>query len=200
MRVKEQMVIDPFEVSLPILESERIRLRHPVPTDAASVLAIFGDDQAMRYWSHEPFETLERARKYLDGIDEGFRARTLFQWAIAEKNTDEMIGTVTLLGWDQQNRRAELGFMLGRSRWGNGLAFEAVTTVLRFAFDKMNLHRVEADTDPRNAASRKLLGRLGFVEEGHLRQRWFTFGEYSDTVICGLLASEFEPKAGTSCS
>src|SRR5690606_20120061 len=93
---------------------------------------------------------------------------------------------------DRQTRRAEVGFMLGRAHWGRGFAQEAVRAVLRFAFDRMDLHRVEADTHPDNAASLRLLERLGFRREGHLRERWFTFGAWSDSVLLGLLRSEFE--------
>lgn len=183
---------DPFPDALPVLDTERLRLRPVRRTDADHVLEVFGDDAAMRYWSHEPLADLDAAHDYIDRMMSGFAARTLFQWVIAERESDAMVGTVTLYQWDRQNRRAEVGFMLGRAHWGRGFAQEAVRAVLRFAFDRMDLHRVEADTHPDNAASLRLLERLGFRREGHLRERWFTFGAWSDSVLLGLLRSEFE--------
>ena len=71
-------------------------------------------------------------------------------------------------------------------------ASEALRTALTFAFGPMNLHRVEADVDPDNAASLALLARLGFREEGRLAERWFTFGAWHDTILLGLLASDYD--------
>ncbi len=187
---------DLFGDRLPDLDAERVRLRHPRPTDADAVIAIFGDPEAMRYWSHEPLESLDAARAYLDSIDEGFLERTFFQWAITERGNDRLIGTVTLGDWSRRNRRAEIGFMLSPAHQGQGIASEAVRAVLDFAFGPMDLYRIEADIDPRNAASARLLGRLGFRREGVLRDRWFTYGEWSDSYVYGLLRREYERVPG----
>jgi RimJ/RimL family protein N-acetyltransferase len=175
-----------------VLETARLRLRHPRPADVEDVFALFSDPEALRYWSHPPLADHAAARRYLVGIDEGFAGRTLFQWAVAGREDDRVIGTVTLFQWDRPNRRAEAGFMLGRAHWGRGYAQEAVGAVLRFGFDAMGLHRVEADVDPANAASLRLLERLGFRREGHLRERWWVYGRPADSVLLGLLRAEFD--------
>jgi [ribosomal protein S5]-alanine N-acetyltransferase len=69
---------------------------------------------------------------------------------------------------------------------------EALKALLEFAFEKMNLHRVEADIDPRNTASRKVAERLGFQKEGHLRERWIVGDEIQDTLFYGLLESDWK--------
>ena len=76
---------------------------------------------------------------------------------------------------------------------GRGLASEAVRASLAFAFGPMDLHRVEADVDPDNEDSLRLLERIGFKREGLLRERWFTFGTWKDTVLLGLLAGDVRP-------
>lgn len=182
---------DPFADGLPTLDGERVRLRQPREGDLPDLLAVFGDAETLRYWSHGPLDTLAAARTYFEGIEEGLRDRALFQWAVTEPAADRLVGTVTLVGWDRDHRRAEIGFILHPSRWGRGLASDAVRTALRFGFGPMGLHRVEADVDPENAASLRLLERLGFQCEGTLRQRWFTFGTWKDSVVLGLLAAEF---------
>src|SRR5690606_38652938 len=95
------------------------------------------------------------------------------------------------------HRRAEVGFMLAPAHWGKGYAAEAVRAVLRFAFEAMDLHRVEADVDPDNGASLRLLERLGFRREGYLRERWWPYGAPADSVVLGLLRDAFvaEPSA-----
>ena len=87
--------------------------------------------------------------------------------------------------------RAEIGYILGREHWGRGYAAEAQRRVVAHAFDDLGLHRLEADTHPDNAASSRSLERLGFRREGLLRERWEVAGEFSDSVLWGLLASEW---------
>ncbi len=189
---------DPFQHGLPVLDGARVRLRAPRQpesdggADLDAIWAIFSDAETLRYWSHEPFETREQAAATLADIGRGAAERTFFQWAIADAATDALLGTVTLYAWDRRHRRAEIGFLLGRAHWGRGLASDAVQAVLAFAFAEMGLHRVEADVDPENGASLRLLARLGFREEGRLAERWFTFGTWKDSVVLGLL------KAGSS--
>jgi RimJ/RimL family protein N-acetyltransferase len=181
---------DLFANGLPTLDSERLRLRHPLPSDASALLDVFSDADALRYWSHGPLADLDAARTYLADMETGWRDRRSFRWAITDRESDRLIGTVTLMSWSQDNRRAEIGFILHPTHHGRGLASEAVRTALAFGFGPMNLHRVEADVDPENTGSLRLLERIGFQREGHLRQRWFTFGTWKDTVLLGLLASE----------
>ena len=200
---------DPFQHGLPVLDGvaagaaeARVHLR-PVRlpgadggADLEALFAVFSDAETLRYWSHEPFATREQAAEYLAGVDRADGAR--FQWAIAEAKTDALVGRVALYGWNREHRRAEIGFILGREHWGKGYAQEAVRAVIGFAFGAMGLHRIEADVDPENTASLALLARLGFREEGRLAQRWFTFGEWRDSVLLGLLASDYD--AGQSPS
>jgi RimJ/RimL family protein N-acetyltransferase len=72
-----------------------------------------------------------------------------------------------------------------------GYMHEALQTLLAYAFERLHLNRLEADIDPRNTSSARSLGRLGFVQEGHLRQRWIVDGEVSDTGFYGLLRDDW---------
>ena len=181
---------DPFADGLPVLDGARLRLRPPRPNDEPALFAVFSDPEGMRYWSHEPFTHPDAARDYRATMERGVRTRTLYQWGIAERDGDGLIGTVTLYHWDATHRRVELGYMLARTHWGRGFAAEAVSLALRFAFGPMGVHRVEADTDPRNEGSVRLLERLGFQSEGRMRERWFTYGEFSDSLFFGLLRTD----------
>lgn len=184
---------DPFRHGLPVLDgvgaaAPRVRLRPTRPDDAEALLDVFLDAETFRYWTHGPFTTIDQARATLAAIGPEIEARTSFQWAIADAETDRLVGTAMLLRWKRDHGRAELAYLLGRAHWGHGLASEAVRAVLAFGFSAMRLHRVEADVDPENGASLALLARLGFREEGRLAERWFTFGSWKDSVLLGLLA------------
>jgi RimJ/RimL family protein N-acetyltransferase len=186
---------DPFRTGLPTLDAPRLRLRHPRAADAEALFEIFGCNETLRYWSHEALPDLDAMRDYIARIETFCAERTLFQWIAADRGSDRAVGTVTLAAWDRTHRHAEIGFTLNRAWQGRGLAAEAVAAALRFGFDAMDLRRVEADVDPDNGASLRLLERLGFRREGLLRQRWFTFGAWHDTVWLGLLQEEFVPPA-----
>ena len=181
---------------LPTLETARLRLRWLDEADAPALFTIFSDADVCRYWSSPPYEALAEAVALVDEIHRLFRAKTLFEWGVAERETDAVIGTVTLAHLDPQNRRAELGFSVARARWGQGIASEAVTAALAFGFTTLGLHRVEADVDPRNAASIRVLEKLGFAREGLMRERWIVGEERCDSLFLGLLAREWRARDG----
>jgi RimJ/RimL family protein N-acetyltransferase len=183
---------DPFEGldELPTLSTERLGLRAVVEADAASLFEIFSDHEVMRYWSRPPMASMEDARALVAEIRAHWHARTLFQWGVTPREGGALIGTCTLYGWNRAHARAELGYALRKDRWGCGLATEAVGAVLDFAFGTMRLHRVGADTDPRNLASARVLQRLGFKPEGVQRETYHHLGEWADSALWGLLAAE----------
>lgn len=177
---------------LPRIEAERISLRHLEESDVDSLFEIFSDEETMLYWSSPPFEARADAEKYLADIHAHFRQKTLFQWGISLKETDRIIGTSTLYHYDEKNRRAEIGYALNRRFWRKGYVGEALNALIKFAFEEIDLHRIEADVDPNNAASIRVLEKLGFQKEGYLRERWLVNGKICDSLYYGLLRSDWE--------
>jgi len=187
------------ESQLPALTTSRLCLRWIEERDADALFEVFSDPQVMRYWSAPPWQDRAAARRLIDGVREGFGRGDLLQWGIAGIEDDRLLGTCTLAQVDRTHRRAELGFALGSAHWGHGHASEAVARLLSFGFEELNLHRVEADIDPRNQKSISLIERLGFRREGYLRERWHVNGEVCDSLIYGLLRSEWTgARAGSS--
>ncbi|HEY7913836.1 MAG TPA: GNAT family protein [Blastocatellia bacterium] len=178
--------------SLPTINASRVSLRSMTERDVDSLYAIFSDADVMRYWSSPPLKDLQAAAKLLGEIHDGFNRRLIFQWGIARKSDDTIIGTSTLFHLDSNNKRAEIGYALGRAHWGNGYIQEALRALLAYAFDELDLQRIEADVDPRNGASIRTLERLGFQREGFLRERWRVNGEVQDALFYGLLRRDWE--------
>ncbi len=178
---------------LPTLDAGPFAFRMIRPDDAVDLLAIFGDHEVMRYWSRPALEDLQAARDLAREVLEGFDSRSLFQWGLVRPEDDRVIGTGTLCNLDVQNRRAEIGYALARSEWGRGVMSRVLPVLLRFGFETLDLHRIEADVDPRNPASIRLLERLGFKKEGYRRESYILNGEIQDAVNYGLLKREFEP-------
>lgn len=178
--------------TLPTLEAERVRLRAMCDRDIDGLFAIFSSPEVMRYWSFTPLVDRDAAVGLLNQTLEGFRRRALMKWGVALRESDELIGTVTLINLDFANHRAEIGYALARAFWGHGYIQEALHAVLEYAFKDLSLHRIEADVDPRNDASIRTLERLGFQKEGYLRQRWHVGGEIQDALFYGLLRPDWE--------
>lgn len=176
---------------LPVIETERLRLRMLTDKDVPGIFEIFSDPEVMRYWSSEPMTRVDDAAQLLGEIRSGFNSRTLFEWGVAQREDDAVIGTCTLFHIDLRNRRAEIGYALRSSHWGRGLMVEAVGALINFAFDTLVLHRLEADVDPGNAASLGLLEKLGFEREGHSRERWIIAGKAYDSILLGLLRRDW---------
>jgi [ribosomal protein S5]-alanine N-acetyltransferase len=188
--------INSFEwgLHLPTLRAPRLTLRTLTEADVADVLTVFSDPLVLRYWDGPLMTTQQDAMQYIERIHYGFRRRELMQWGIADGATNAVIGTCTLTHLSTTHQRAEIGFALRQARWRQGLGTEAVTTALDFAFDGLGLHRIEADVDPRNERSLRLLERLGFRREGHLRERYFMNGERQDAVMMAVLRAEWQAR------
>jgi len=176
------------------LQTARLDLRPLVPSDAPALLALKSDPVVMRYGSTRPWSDPQVAIDYIQRDLQGMAAGTYVQLAIIRREDADLIGMCSFHLLDVQCRRAELGYSLVVSAWGRGYANEAVTALLDWGFGHLELNRVEADIDPRNAASVRALERLGFTREGHLRERWIVAGEKSDSLIYGLLADEWKAR------
>ena len=194
MRIKQYTWGD----RLPRLSGERVELRHLTEADAPALLAVFGDPEVMRFWSSPPLAGLGAARSLIAEIDALFHRRELFQWGVCMRGGHEVLGTCTLYHVEADHRRADIGFALGRASWGQGLASDAVATLIGFAFEALGLHRLEADADPENVRSLRVMERQGFRREGYLRERWHHMGEVRDGVLMGLLRREWTRGAGPS--
>ena len=177
--------------AVPRLAGDRARLRPPCADDVDALYAMYSDPEVMRYWSRPPMTARAEAEAQLARYAEGFATRGGLTWAITTQADDALVGTCALFHLDPMHRRAEIGYALRADHQGRGLAREAVALLLDWSYGTLGLHRVEADIDPRNLASRGLLLRLGFRSEGLLRERYQVAGEISDTEWFGLLAREW---------
>jgi RimJ/RimL family protein N-acetyltransferase len=177
--------------SLPVIKTSRLVLRWVSEDDVDSLYEIFSDPQVMRYWSVTPLPDREAAAAMQREIAEGNLKESIWKWGLALGDSDKLIGTCTLFNLNLPNGRAEIGYAMGRPYWGHGYMNEALTALVKHAFEVVQLRRLEADVDPRNTASIRTLERLGFQHEGYLRERWHVGGEIQDALFYGLLRHEW---------
>ncbi|OAJ52978.1 GCN5 family acetyltransferase [Paraburkholderia ginsengiterrae] len=172
------------------LTTPRLILRPLRQDDAQALFAIWSDAEAMRYFSFPTMTSLNQAvdcvahilKRSADGQD--------LACVLELQATGEVLGKCDLFHAHEPCRRAEIGFSLLRQQWGRGYMREAASAMIEHAFGTLKLRRIEADIDPRNHASARLLERLGFVREGLLRERWIVGDEVSDSALYGLLDSD----------
>lgn len=188
-------MLAPDAPHLPTLDGERVRLRWLSDRDVPALFAVFGDPAVTRYWSAPALRDEGAAAELLAQIHAHFRDRTSFQWGIARRDDDELLGTCSLFRPNFEHRRSELGFALGQAHWGRGYASEAIRLAIAYAFDVLRFGRLEADVDPRNLPSLRALESLAFRREGYLRERYHVNGEVQDSVLLGLLATEWQARA-----
>jgi RimJ/RimL family protein N-acetyltransferase len=174
------------------IEASRVRLRPLAQADAPALFEMFRDPEVVRYWSRPAMRALDEARVLVEDILQGYRDGTLLQIGVERRADQALLGTCTLYRFDWSNRRAEIGYALGRPYWGRGWMHEALVALIEYAFVRLDLRRLEADIDPQNAASARSLVRLGFQLEGLLRERWQVDGVVSDSGIYGLLRGEWQ--------
>jgi [ribosomal protein S5]-alanine N-acetyltransferase len=179
------------------IESARLVVRTVEAGDLADLLAVNGDDDVTRYLPYATWQSLDDGQAWLARMHALAASGTSAQLVLVDKASGRCIGSCLLFRLDEGSARAELGYVLGRTHWGQGLMIEALAAVISHLFGSGGLRRLEAEVNPANTASCRLLERLGFRAEGLLRQRWQAKGAVYDTRLYGLLRDEWrEPAAG----
>jgi RimJ/RimL family protein N-acetyltransferase len=173
------------------LRTDRLVLRPPLLADAEAMFAIFSDPGVMRYWSSPAWTRLDQALAAIEHDAAALAKGQHLRLAIERAADGATIGQCTLFGIVETCRRAEIGYCLASSAWGQGFMNEALRELIRYGFAELGLNRIESDIDPRNEPSRRALERLAFVREGLLRQRWIVGTEVSDSALYGLLREDW---------
>lgn len=181
--------------TFPTLATARLRLTAMTPGDARDLFGLLSDPDVTRYMGMTPLEELGEAANLLRVFGERAATGAELRWAIRYPGEERLIGVCTLDEPYSARRRAELGYAVARSHWRQGIAAEAVRAVLAYAFGPLGLNRVEALVYAEHSASRALLAKLGFAQEGVLRQHAWENGRYWDDVVYALLAHEYAAAA-----
>jgi [ribosomal protein S5]-alanine N-acetyltransferase len=175
----------------PTLKTLRLRLRPFADTDVDAIFALQSNARILRYWDAPPWKERAQAERFIAACRQMEADGAGARLAI-ERVDSGFIGWCALSGWKPAYRSARLGYCLDDAAWGQGFATEAAGAVLQWAFDTLGLNRIQAETDTRNAASGRVLEKLGFVREGRLREDCVVAGEVSDSWVYGLLRRDWK--------
>lgn len=171
------------------LHGPRVDLTALHESDLPHLLPFFQDMAALTYFiptTARPLNAIQ-IEKLLADWNDGIE-----NFVFAIRNCGNLIGLVNLDGFDWPNGHTEIGIaLISPAERGHGLASEALTLLIRYAFDELGLNRIWARVIEDNKPSVRLFESLGFVSEGRLRQHVRRRGQYRDMLIYGLLTSEF---------
>lgn len=183
-------------LTTPTLYTTRLRLRPFVASDAEAIHALQSNARVLRYWDSPPWKDPSRAQTFLADClkmqQEGSGAR----FAIETLAPPGFIGWCSMFRWNPVYRSLGIGYCLDEPAWGQGYATEAVRAMLTWAYEALDLNRVDAELNTRNLASARVLEKLGFVREGLRREDCIVDGEVSDSWIYGLLRRDWRPEPG----
>jgi RimJ/RimL family protein N-acetyltransferase len=126
---------------------------------------------------------------FCDLYDRMTRAKDAAEWAIDVDG--ELVGRTSLFAVDELSRNAEVGISFGPEHRGKGYGRDALRVLLRYAFERRNLHRVWLETVATNEMSLRAYAAAGFVEEGRLREHAWVAGRYVDVVRMAVLRAEW---------
>jgi RimJ/RimL family protein N-acetyltransferase len=180
------------------IATERLLLRPFTPDDLEDLLAIYSNPHVVRYLyanvqsRDEVREVLKDRATQTHLAQEGDKLTLALVLPGAEETSAGVIGEIDLWWRSVDHSQGEIGFALHPAYQGRGLAAEAATWALQWAFREVGLHRVYGRADARNAASAGLMRRLGMRQEAHFIHNERFKGEWGEEVVFAILESEWK--------
>ena len=154
------------------IETERLILRRFTMEDAEAMFRRWAsDDEVTKHLTWPTHSSVEISKMVLTDWTSHYPEPDFYNWAIVLKeNGPEPIGNISVVGIDNKVDAATMGYCMSRAHWRKGIMAEALTAVIAFLFDEVGFNRVEADHDPNNPASGRVMEKSGMLHEGILRQ------------------------------
>lgn len=174
------------------IETERLILRKFEYTDDKEMLEYWISDPKVQSLYCEPvYSTKQEVKELLDKYIGSYEKNNYYRWAIILKETNECIGQIAYFLVDNNNHFAEIEYCIGSLFQRKGYATEATKAVIKFGFDKINLHKIQISHKSINIPSRKVIEKCGLFYEGTLRDFFYDDGQYVDRLYYSILRDEF---------
>ena len=175
------------------IETERLILRPFVMEDAEAMYRNWASDpEVTKFLSWPTYQSVDTAYEILDIWTKQYSDNTFYQWAIELKEIGEVIGSISVVNFDERVDMVEIGFCIGKPWWGQGIMTEAFQAVIDFLFGEVNVQRIEAGHDPNNPASGAVQRKCGLKYEGTLRRSIRSNQGITDKVVLSILKEEWK--------
>lgn len=176
--------------AFPELESERLFFRKIMAGDAKDLFLIRSNDDVMKFMDVSRFKSISDAEKMIGSIEESYHKESGINWGIVEKHSNVFFGYFGFFRLIPEHCRAEIGYALNPEFWGKGYMHETINRLVRFGFEIMKLHSIEATVNPENKKSKKVLEKIGFKKEAYFRENYLFNNRFLDSVIYSLLEKD----------
>ncbi|SOC15067.1 ribosomal-protein-alanine N-acetyltransferase [Ureibacillus xyleni] len=174
------------------LYTERLHLRKLSISDSTNLFNIWSDPDVTKYMNIDNFHNENQAIEIITYLNELAEEEKAIRYTIIELSSGEIIGSCGFNSLDFDNEKAEIGYDLAKTHWGKGYAPEAITALLDYAFNTLELNRIEAKVEPQNINSIKVLEKLHFTFEGTLRQSEKSKGRFIDLNMYSKLKTDLK--------
>lgn len=175
----------------PLLYTERLILKEITNKDAPVLFEMRSSPEIMKYIDRPIPKSIDDIYELIQKMEQMKSKGEGISWGIFSKeNPERKIGNIGLYRIIAEHYRAEIGYMLNTNEHQKGIMFEAIQKVIEYGFVNMKLHSIEANINPENIASRKLLEKAGFVKEAYFRENYFFNGRFIDSEIYSILNKE----------
>jgi len=176
---------------IPTLECDRIILRRMLKSDAEDMFEYASNPAVTKYLTWDIHPNKRFSANYLGYLQNKYRTGEFFDWAIVTRDKGKMIGTCGFTRFNYSSYSAEIGYVLNPRYWGRGVAAEAARRVIRFGFDTLELHRIEAKFMSNNIQSLRVMEKLGMRLEGYARESLMVRNEFVTVGTCSILRDEY---------
>jgi len=180
-----------FDFRKVVIDSENLILKELAFEDRTRLFEIFSDIEILKYTDKKPTSNIDEAILYLKAIQKKNAQKNHLYLGIYSKPEIKLIGIVSLYQIDIKHRFGSLGILLDKKCWRKGIMSEALQKFLRFCFEKLEFHRIEAQAFVNNIPAVKFFEKLQFKNEGRLRENFLIMGKYEDSYLFSILTSEF---------
>jgi RimJ/RimL family protein N-acetyltransferase len=191
-----QVITSDWQRGLPVLTGKQVRLRELRASDAPSLFSLLTTQEVARFISPPP-STVEGFERFIAWTLRQRTAGTYACFAVTLKGFDTAIGIFQVRETEPGFGTAEWGFAIGSPFWGTGVFEESAQLVVEFAFDTLDVHRLEARAAVRNGRGTGALLKLGAVPEGVLRKSFLRNGEYLDQVLYAIVEDDWRASRDT---
>lgn len=175
-----------FFVPYPVIETDRLIIRMVRKSDAGELFELCRRPETSKYSAWSPHRDLSETRKYISFRLMQYRKRCCTFFVAEERATSRLIGSCSYASFDEAYKVTEIGYSVLSDLWNRGLATEIAGALTGYAFDRIGVQRVFARVLPENAASARVLMKLGFAFEGTHKKEFCYDGKVSDVDIYAI--------------
>ncbi len=184
------VITSDWREGLPVLTGAQVVLRELRASDAPSLFALLTTEEVSRFISPPP-TSVEGFERFIAWANRQRQAGSYACFAVTVEGADTAIGIFQLRELEPGFGTAEWGFAIGSPYWGTGVFHEGAQLMIRFAFDTVGVHRLEARAAVRNGRGNGALRKIGAVQEGVLRKSFLKNGEYLDQMLWTILDEDW---------